>query len=84
MIAIVPGDHVYKQVSELPLQDQMISPLPDLKELDLSPDVEFLVLACDGIWNFMSSQEVVDFVRSRLQKNPSKLSTICEEVSGIF
>jgi protein phosphatase 1G len=40
-----------------------------------------MVIACDGIWNFMSSQDVVDFVRNRLQKKT--LSEICEEVSFI-
>nr|AAB35458.1 serine/threonine protein phosphatase, type 2C phosphatase, PP2C, MCPP {internal fragment} [cattle, brain, Peptide Partial, 24 aa] [Bos taurus] len=24
-------------------------------------DHEFMVIACDGIWNVMSSQEVIDF-----------------------
>lgn len=74
------GDHVYKQVADLPAEEQMISPMPDVKVLDVTPDVEFLVLACDGIWNFMSSQEVVEYVRPKLQKNPVKISSICEEL----
>jgi len=37
-----------------------------------------MVIACDGIWNVMSSQDVVDFVRLRLEKKT--LSQICEEV----
>jgi len=63
------------------LEEQMISPLPDIKELPVDDEVEFLILACDGIWNFMSSQEVVDFVRPKLKDNPDNLSTICEDVS---
>jgi serine/threonine protein phosphatase PrpC len=39
-----------------------------------------MVLACDGIWNFMSSQEVCDYVQERLDANYSKLSQICEEL----
>jgi hypothetical protein len=39
-----------------------------------------MVLACDGIWNFMSSQEVCDYVQERLDTNYSKLSQICEEL----
>jgi protein phosphatase 1G len=41
-----------------------------------------MVIACDGIWNFMSSQDVVDFVRIRIEKKT--LAQICEEVSFIF
>lgn len=61
----------------------MISPVPDVKTLDIDPQSDsFMILACDGIWNSMSSQEVVDFVHPRLMslKPGEKLSSICEEV----
>lgn len=41
-----------------------------------------MVLACDGIWNYLSSEEVVDFVRQRLKDDSKKLSQICEEVNS--
>lgn len=58
----------------------MITPLPDIKKEYLTPDDEFLIIACDGIWNSLSSQECVDFVRMRIERG-EKISTICEEVS---
>lgn len=58
----------------------MISALPDIKKLIITPEDEFMVLACDGIWNFMSSEEVVDFVRLRLKDENKKMSEICEEL----
>lgn len=62
------GDHAYKQNKELSAREQMITALPDVKKLTILPkEDEFMVLACDGIWNFMSSQEVVDFVRPKIQ-----------------
>ena len=39
---------------------------PDVIEKPLTQEHEFLVLACDGIWDVLTNQEVVDFVRSRL------------------
>jgi protein phosphatase 1G len=64
--------------------EQMITALPDVKTLRINPDVdEFMVLACDGIWNYLSSQDVVDFVRKRIQERKLKISQICEEVSQI-
>ncbi|XP_072382982.1 probable protein phosphatase CG10417 isoform X2 [Diabrotica undecimpunctata] len=75
------GDHAYKQNKDLSDKEQMITALPDVKTLTINPvEDEFLVLACDGIWNFMSSQEVVDFIRPRILESKSKLSTICEEM----
>ncbi|KAG8330325.1 Protein phosphatase 1G [Homalodisca vitripennis] len=74
------GDHSYKQVKLLPPSQQMITALPDIQRLTLDPSRdEFMVLACDGIWNSLSSQEVVDFVRTKLEQNTEKLSQICEE-----
>lgn len=73
------GDHTYKENKELPLEDQMITAMPDVKCMSIGDEDEFMVLACDGIWNFMSSQEVVDYVKERINIYP-KLSQICEEV----
>jgi len=74
------GDHTYKQTPSLELKDQMISSFPDIRTLQLEQGKdEFMVLACDGIWNSMSSQEVVDFVRPRI-KEGKKLSKICDEL----
>lgn len=78
----VVGDHSYKQVKALPATQQMITALPDIERLQINPATdEFMVLACDGIWNFMSSQDVITFIRKRIHDNKEvKLSKICEEV----
>ncbi|XP_030628568.1 protein phosphatase 1G isoform X2 [Chanos chanos] len=78
------GDHFYKRNKALPPEEQMISAMPDVKVLTLNPDHEFMVVACDGIWNVMSSQEVVDFVSERMKADegsePRPLSSIVEEL----
>ncbi|ETN72319.1 protein phosphatase 2C [Necator americanus] len=65
------GDHSYKKNTDLPLRDQMITALPDVKMETLQPNDEFLVVACDGIWNSLSSQQVVDFIRERIKQGKS-------------
>ncbi|XP_025831199.1 protein phosphatase 1G-like [Agrilus planipennis] len=76
------GDHAYKQNKELSDREQMITALPDIKTLTINPGQdEFMVLACDGIWNSMTNQEVVDFIRSRIEKGETRMSRICEAVS---
>lgn len=77
------GDHFYKRNKNLPPEEQMISALPDVKALTLNEEHEFMVIACDGIWNVMSSQEVVDFVNERLKTDGDKnkpLTAIIEEL----
>lgn len=73
------GDHNYKKNKELALRDQMISALPDVQCETLSADDEFIIVACDGIWNSVSSQECVDFVKIRVERG-DRLSLICEDV----
>ncbi|KAG6442695.1 hypothetical protein O3G_MSEX002471 [Manduca sexta] len=75
------GDHSYKQNKEMGAKEQMITAFPDVKTLTIDPDKDqFMVLACDGIWNFMSSQDVCDFILPRLAEGREKLSQICEEM----
>ncbi len=75
------GDHTYKRNKNLPLAEQMITSLPDVLTLDIDHSKDkFMVLACDGIWNFMSSQDVCDYIQERIDANYSKLSQICEEL----
>ena len=52
---------------------------PDVVESRLSEDWEFILLACDGIWDVMSNQQVCDFIIKRLALNIQP-ENICEEL----
>jgi protein phosphatase 2C family protein 2/3 len=60
------GDHKYKQNESLPPNSQMVSCTPDMMTFRRSPQDEFMVIACDGVWDVLSSQQVVDAVRRHL------------------
>ncbi len=72
------GDLKYKQNRALPPAEQMITAQPDLITHTIGPEDEFFVVACDGIWDVMSSQAVVDFVRPRLRQKRSPSSIAAE------
>ncbi len=74
------GDHAYKMNKNIKPEEQMISAMPDVRKVTLNDGDEFMVLASDGIWNCMSSEAVVEFVRKRLSEKREKISSICEEV----
>ena len=73
------GDLEYKSNSKITPGEQLISPVPEVKVRELTPDDEFLVLGCDGIWEVKPNQEIVEFVGSRL-KNTSTISKVAEEL----
>ncbi|KAM0862482.1 hypothetical protein ACQ4PT_045247 [Festuca glaucescens] len=73
------GDMELKNNLRFPADRQIVSAEPEVNTVQLSDDDEFIVLACDGIWDCMSSQEVVDFVHEKLRTEDS-LSAVCEKM----
>eukprot|EP00928_Gymnodinium_smaydae_P040614 TRINITY_DN2752_c0_g1_i1.p1 TRINITY_DN2752_c0_g1~~TRINITY_DN2752_c0_g1_i1.p1 ORF type:complete len:423 (+),score=98.07 TRINITY_DN2752_c0_g1_i1:98-1366(+) len=60
------GDFHYKARCDLPAERQKVVAVPEIRTLELTPDDEFLVLGCDGVFELNTSQEVVDIVRRGL------------------
>ncbi|VDL19799.1 unnamed protein product [Hymenolepis diminuta] len=75
------GDFVYKRNAALAAEEQIVSAEPDITqcELRLAETDEFIVIGCDGIWDVMTNQEVISYVRSRLANGESP-DMICEEL----
>ena len=72
------GDLEYKKNNAIPQKDQMITAYPDIKVEERKGNEGFMVLACDGVWDMLTSQECVNFVAQRI-KNKT-LQTIADEV----
>jgi serine/threonine protein phosphatase PrpC len=60
------GDLKYKQVPGIPPAHQMITAEPDIMQVVLQDDDEFLLLGCDGIWDCLSNHQAVDFVMNKI------------------
>uniref|UniRef100_A0A060T4C5 protein-serine/threonine phosphatase n=1 Tax=Blastobotrys adeninivorans TaxID=409370 RepID=A0A060T4C5_BLAAD len=73
------GDFDFKMTANLPPEEQIVTAYPDVMEHDINPDDEFVVLACDGIWDCMHSQQVVEFVRRGIAAK-QELKDICENI----
>ena len=50
------GDFEYKNNSMVKTKDQAVSPFPDVKTVTITSDSQFVLLACDGIWDVKTSQ----------------------------
>ena len=62
------GDLEYKQNKNLKPEEQMITANPDIKVVDFTNDMDFVIIGCDGIWDCLKNQEACDFVKERLKK----------------
>ena len=73
------GDFVFKMNDKLPQSDQIVTCFPDIVHEVVEDDWDFILLACDGIWDVLSNQEVTDFVTERLGR-AMEPEDICEEL----
>jgi serine/threonine protein phosphatase PrpC len=74
------GDFDYKREHNLKATEQLVSPEPEITMQERDPDSdEFLLLACDGIFDVMSNDEVVAYVSHHL-KLTNDLVKICSDL----
>ena len=68
------GDLTYKENHDLPPEYQMITADPDLRSATLTPETDFMVLACDGVWDVLTCEQCVTFIYDRLRlKTPLRV-----------
>lgn len=66
------GDFEFKAHKNLPAAEQKVSCIPDVYEVAGLVPGTLLILACDGIWGVMSSQEVATKIREELNGDCQK------------
>jgi protein phosphatase len=60
------GDYVYKKVPGKPETEQQVICVPDVHRCERRPDDEFAVVACDGIFDVLTNEELVGLVRKEI------------------
>ena len=73
------GDLKYKQNPTCSPAEQMITAYPDVTVHTIDPLDEFMIIGCDGIWDVLSNEDAVAFVRARLVQGVAP-ALICEQV----
>ncbi|XP_060744174.1 protein phosphatase, Mg2+/Mn2+ dependent, 1Na (putative) isoform X1 [Tachysurus vachellii] len=73
------GDFTFKEVEWRTQTEQLVSPEPEVYDLERSPSDEFLVVACDGVWDAISNEELCAFVHNRLSVCDD-LREVCSQV----
>ena len=80
------GDFCFKENSTLGPEEQKVTAEPEITVTAISPQTSFIVVACDGVWDVRTSEEVVQTITQDLGTesnylNPSfKISRVVESL----
>lgn len=73
------GDFDFKKDQQRGPCEQLVSPEPEVTVIERHPQDQFLVLACDGIWDVMDNDSLCCFIEYKLKVEPS-LKNVCSSV----
>lgn len=51
-----------------------VTSFPDVKKVPLSSDIDFIIIACDGIWDCFTNEEAIAFSRKVRTRGPKQSS----------
>ena len=71
------GDLEFKMNKSLNAEEQLVIAKPDIRSTSITPNDEFLIIGCDGVWETFSNDQMVQFITSKM-KSDSKLPEIVE------
>lgn len=73
------GDLAFKRNSNLKFFEQAVTAYPEITKIKLTPDIDFVVMGCDGVWDCVEPQKFCDHISSQLKKGNS-INIILDEV----
>ncbi|CAM9474885.1 unnamed protein product [Scytosiphon promiscuus] len=74
------GDHPFKSDPKLPLERQMVVCDPEVTVIPRSDADEFVIMACDGVWDVMGNDEACFFLRKAIQEGSRDLGKILQDL----
>ena len=53
------GDNTFKNGNQ---KTSVLTAIPDITRTKLTPQDSYIVIACDGLWDVMSNEDVINFI----------------------
>nr|GMC58196.1 protein phosphatase 2C 57 [Ipomoea batatas] len=69
-----------KFASRVTFRGDLVTAFPDVSQVTLGSDAEFLVLASDGLWDYVNSSDAVNLVRNQLREH-GDVQIACEALA---
>ena len=61
------GDFAFKRNAAKSASEQAVTAVPDVTVLPRAHDDEFVILACDGVWDVLTSAQAGQFLRDKVE-----------------
>ncbi|XP_058095849.1 protein phosphatase 2C 57 isoform X2 [Magnolia sinica] len=74
------GRWTKKLISRVQFKGDLVTASPDIYQVALGSDAEFILLASDGLWDYMNSSDAVTFVRNQLRQH-GDVQLACEALA---
>lgn len=63
------GDFQFKNNPFIGADKQAVTADPDVFVVDLDDHIDFVIVGCDGVYETMNNQEIVEWVYERIGRN---------------
>jgi len=75
-VARAMGDFSFKREKKMSAEEQQVTCNPEIRKFTLEGNDEFIILACDGIWDVLTSQEAIDLVAGKMKEGKGLKETL--------
>lgn len=70
------GDFCFKSKPNLKPYEQAVTAYPEINKYELTDDVEFIIMGCDGIWDCVEVQKFCEFISKNLNNKSMPLNVL--------
>ena len=75
------GDLRFKKNKSLKRYEQSVIAVPDVTRIDNIDNIDFIIMACDGVWDCVKRQLLCEFMEKEINENPeADLSEILKKI----
>ena len=75
------GDLRFKKNKSLKRYEQSVIAVPDITRIDNIDNIDFIIMACDGVWDCVKRQLLCEFMEKEINENPeADLSEILKKI----
>jgi len=73
------GDLYFKNNTNLKFYEQSVTSYPEITKFKITKDIEFVIMACDGVWDCVDVQKLCEHISIKL-KSKKRISDLIAEL----